>query len=149
MNTEKNNFLTFNGKSGYIYLQLVFFPLVVEQTVLIAKRTMKSIYKYIDYRKYLKDFYDESKAAKHYFSYRFFAQRAGLKAPILLKLVIDGKRNLSRKAIDKFITGMGLKEKEAIFPQPGPFQPGNLGARKAGALPRTQVLVEDGAAISR
>lgn len=93
----------------------MFFPLIREQTFSIAKSTMKSIYKYIDYRKYLKDFYDESKAAKPYFSYRFFAQRAGLKAPILLKLVIDGKRNLSRKAIDKFITGMGLKEKEAVY----------------------------------
>jgi uncharacterized protein (TIGR02147 family) len=76
---------------------------------------MKSIFEYIDYRKYLKDFYDASKVEKVYFSYRFFAQRAGLNAPILLKLVIDGKRNLSRKSIDKFIKGLNLKEKEAIF----------------------------------
>jgi uncharacterized protein (TIGR02147 family) len=76
---------------------------------------MNPIYEYIDYRKYLKDFYEESKTQKRYFSYRFFAQRAGLKSPILLKMVIDGKRNLSRKTIGKFIAGMNLKEKEAVY----------------------------------
>lgn len=76
---------------------------------------MKSIFEYIDYRKYLKDFYDESKATKKYFSYRYFAQKAGLNAPILLKMVIDGKRNLSRKSVDKFIKGIGLQEKEALY----------------------------------
>jgi uncharacterized protein (TIGR02147 family) len=76
---------------------------------------MKPIFDYIDYRKYLKDFYEESKAAKKYFSYRFFAQRAGFNAPILLKMVIDGKRNLSRKTIEKFIAGVNLKDKEAVY----------------------------------
>jgi uncharacterized protein (TIGR02147 family) len=84
------------------------------QTVFMDDR-MNPIYEYIDYRKYLKDFYEESKAAKKYFSYRFFAQRAGLNAPILLKMVIDGKRNLSRKTIEKFIAGVGLKDKEAVY----------------------------------
>jgi uncharacterized protein (TIGR02147 family) len=76
---------------------------------------MKSVFEYIDYRQYLKDYYNESKKNKKYFSYRFFALKAGLKAPILLKMVIDGKRNLSRKTIEKFIKGLGLKEKEAVF----------------------------------
>ncbi|HUI93010.1 MAG TPA: TIGR02147 family protein [Chitinivibrionales bacterium] len=76
---------------------------------------MNSIFEYIDYRRYLKDFYNEAKKTKKYFSYRFFALRAGVHAPILLKMVIDGKRNLSRKTIEKFIKGLGIKEKEAVF----------------------------------
>jgi uncharacterized protein (TIGR02147 family) len=76
---------------------------------------MKSVFAYIDYRRFLKDFYDDAKKTRKYFSYRFFALRAGVNAPILLKMVIDGKRNLSRKTIDKFIKGVGLKEKEAVF----------------------------------
>ncbi len=76
---------------------------------------MKSIFNYIDYRKYLKDFYEYSKSTKKYFSYRFFALKAGLNSPILLKMVMDGKRNLSRKSINQFIKGIGLKEKEAVF----------------------------------
>lgn len=77
--------------------------------------TMKSIFEYIDYRRYLKDYYDFQKKTKKYFSYRFFAQKAGINAPILLKMVIDGKRNLSRKTLEKFIDGLYLKEKEAIY----------------------------------
>jgi uncharacterized protein (TIGR02147 family) len=76
---------------------------------------MKSVFEYIDYRRFLKDFYDDAKKTRKYFSYRFFALRAGVNAPILLKMVIDGKRNLSSKTIDKFIKGVGLKEKEAVF----------------------------------
>lgn len=76
---------------------------------------MKSVFEYIDYRRFLKDFYDDVKKTRKYFSYRFFALRAGVHAPILLKMVIDGKRNLSSKTIDKFIKGVGLKEKEAVF----------------------------------
>jgi hypothetical protein len=49
------------------------------------------------------------------FSYRYFARKAGLNSPILLKLIIDGKRNLSRKTIDKFIAGINLKEKAAVY----------------------------------
>lgn len=76
---------------------------------------MKSIFEYIDYRKFLKDFYTESKETKKYFSYRYFAQKAKLNSPILLKMVMDGKRNLSRKSIDQFISGINLKEKEALY----------------------------------
>jgi uncharacterized protein (TIGR02147 family) len=76
---------------------------------------MKPIFEYIDYRQYLKDYYTEAKKEKKYFSYRFFALRAGVSAPILLKMVIDGKRNLSRTTIDKFIKGVGIREKEAVF----------------------------------
>lgn len=76
---------------------------------------MKPIFKYIDYRKYLKDFYHESKVTTNYFSYRFFSQRAGLNSPVLLKTVFDGKRNLSNRSIEKFIKGLNLKEKEAVY----------------------------------
>ena len=76
---------------------------------------MKSVFEYIDYRRYLKDFYDFQKKTKKYFSYRFFAQKAGIHAPILLKMVIDNKRNLSRKTLEKFIAGLNLKEKEAVY----------------------------------
>jgi uncharacterized protein (TIGR02147 family) len=76
---------------------------------------MKPIFEYINYRTYLKDFYAHQKETKKHFSYRYFAQKAELSAPILLKLVIDGKRNLTRATIEKFILGLNLKEKEAVY----------------------------------
>lgn len=76
---------------------------------------MQSIFKYIDYRTYLADFYAEKKSSTRHFSYRYFAERAGIKSPVFLKQVIDGERNLTRPMIDKFITALGLNKKEAVF----------------------------------
>lgn len=86
-----------------------------KETIGAAADMMKPIFEYIDYRKYLKDFYDASKATTTYFSYRFFSQRAGLNSPVLLKMVFDGKRNLSNKSIEKFIKGLNLKENAAVY----------------------------------
>jgi uncharacterized protein (TIGR02147 family) len=76
---------------------------------------MREIFKYIDYRKYLADFYLEKKSSTRHFSYRFFAQRAGIKSPVFLKQVIDNERNLTRQMIDKFVPPLGLNKKESLF----------------------------------
>jgi len=76
---------------------------------------MKEIFKYIDFRKYLADYYLEKKANTRHFSYRYFAQRASIKSPVFLKQVIDGERNLTREMIEKFIPALNLNKKESIF----------------------------------
>jgi uncharacterized protein (TIGR02147 family) len=76
---------------------------------------MKTIFKYIDYRIFLEDFYNEKKRSMHCFSYRYFAQKAGIKSPIFLKQVIDGKRNLTRRMIEQFIPALNLNKKESLF----------------------------------
>lgn len=76
---------------------------------------MKEIFKYIDYRKYLADFYQEKKQTTRHFSYRYFALRAEIKSPVFLKQVIDGERNLTREMIDKFIPALNLNKKESIY----------------------------------
>jgi len=76
---------------------------------------MKELFKYIDYRKFLNDYYIEKKKSTRHFSYRYFAQRAGIKSPIFLKQVIDGKRNLTKPMIDKFISVINFNNKESIF----------------------------------
>jgi uncharacterized protein (TIGR02147 family) len=76
---------------------------------------MKEIFKYIDYRKYLADYYLERKKSTRYFSYRFFAQHAGIKSPVFLKQVIDGERNLTQQMIEKFVRALGLNKKESLF----------------------------------
>ncbi|MCB9620237.1 MAG: TIGR02147 family protein, partial [Sandaracinus sp.] len=45
------------------------------------------VYGYLDYRAYLRDFYETKKAAGRGFSFRSFSKRAGLKSPNYLKLV--------------------------------------------------------------
>jgi uncharacterized protein (TIGR02147 family) len=76
---------------------------------------MQEIFKYINYRKYLADYYQEKKRSTRHFSYRYFAARAGVKSPVFFKQVIDGERNLTKVMIDKFITALGLNKKESVF----------------------------------
>jgi len=76
---------------------------------------MKEIFKYIDYRKYLADFYQEKKNTTRNFSYRSFAKTAGIKSPVFLKQVIDGQRNLTRPAIEKFMLALDLNNKKCVF----------------------------------
>jgi uncharacterized protein (TIGR02147 family) len=77
--------------------------------------SMKSIFEYIDYRKFLASFYTTKKSASRFFSYRYFAQKAQIHSPSFLKHVIDGKRNLTRPMIENFCEGLGLTPKEALY----------------------------------
>jgi len=76
---------------------------------------MNSIFSYINYRLFLKDTYEESKKTSRFFSYRYFAQKAGINSPNFLKQIIESKRNLTVLTIEKFITALKLNEKEAHF----------------------------------
>jgi uncharacterized protein (TIGR02147 family) len=52
------------------------------------------------------------KKTKPQFSYRYFSRIAGFSSPNFLKLVAEGKRNLSPQSIGKFARGLGLDHKE-------------------------------------
>lgn len=73
-----------------------------------AKRTRAPIdvFKYRDYREFLAAFYAHKKPSG--LSYRAFARLAGLGAPNYLKLVIDGKRNLSSETAERFAVACKL-----------------------------------------
>ena len=74
-----------------------------------------NIYEYLNYRDFLKSFYEYKKESSSSFSYQAFSLRAGLKSPAHLRLVINGERNLSEKTLEKFCTGLGLKGKEKTY----------------------------------
>ena len=76
---------------------------------------MKAVFEFIDFRKFLSYYYDERKRTSHYFSYRFFAKKVGINSPSFLKHVIDGKRNLTRSAVEKFCGALELSPKEAVY----------------------------------
>jgi uncharacterized protein (TIGR02147 family) len=76
---------------------------------------MRSVFEYIDYRKFLCDYYTFKKKTSRAFSYRYFSSKAGFASPVFLKLVIEGKRNLSRASIEKFCTALQLAKKEALY----------------------------------
>ncbi len=73
-----------------------------------------SLIGYADYRKYLKDLYHWLKQVKPQFSHRYFAKKAATSSA-LLKLVMDGRRNLTPATTEKFINGLGLRGTEADY----------------------------------
>lgn len=64
-------------------------------------------------RAYLRAMIAWLKANRRGFSYRSFAMKAGFSWPELLKLVSDGKRNLSPDSIERVCHGLGLERREA------------------------------------
>ncbi|MGZ3826893.1 MAG: TIGR02147 family protein [Bdellovibrio sp.] len=75
----------------------------------------KNIFFYDDYRTYLKDTYKSLKEKDKNFSFRFFARVAGFSSPSFLKLVMDGKSNLSTQSIQKFSKALKHNKDEAKF----------------------------------
>jgi uncharacterized protein (TIGR02147 family) len=74
-----------------------------------------NIFKYDDYRFFLKDYYEEQKVKfPEKFSYRYFSRKAGFATPNFLYLVINAKRNLtldSATKVSKAISLRGQKHK--------------------------------------
>ncbi|MBI2338833.1 MAG: TIGR02147 family protein [Deltaproteobacteria bacterium] len=74
-----------------------------------------NIFEYDNYRSFLKDLYASLKQEKSAFSFRFFSKQAGFRSPNFLKLVMDGKRNLSPDGIEKFARALKLNKEETTF----------------------------------
>ena len=68
---------------------------------------MKAIIEYSDFRKYMRDFYEERKL-RHVFSWREFSKAAGFTSSSYMKVVCDGKSNLSRIGVERTGQAMGL-----------------------------------------
>lgn len=73
------------------------------------------VFAYFGYRSFLRDAYTDLKQRQAGFSYRWFARRAGMTSPNFLKLVIDGKRNLSAASTERFATALELSSNETAF----------------------------------
>ena len=68
---------------------------------------MNPIAEYNDYRRYMRDYYEERKRTS-YFSWREFAKRAGFSSSGYLKLVCDGKTRLRQDGALKVARAMEL-----------------------------------------
>ena len=75
---------------------------------------MKPIIEYESYRAYMQDFYDQRKRCSA-FSWREFSRLAGFSSPIYLKLVCEGKSNLSQIGVERVAMAMGLAGYELVY----------------------------------
>lgn len=73
------------------------------------------IHGYLDYRRFLSDWFEAKKAGNPRYSHRLFARKAGHKNPSLLLLVAQGKRNLSPTNVRGFARALELSAAEARF----------------------------------
>jgi uncharacterized protein (TIGR02147 family) len=74
-----------------------------------------SVYGYTNFRQYLKDYYEFRKDSQRGYSFRAFSKAAGFTSPNILKLVIDGERNISPEATQKFNKALNLKGQMADY----------------------------------
>lgn len=72
---------------------------------------MNSIYNYLNYREYLEDFYQSKKSGNAHFSFQVFATQAGFHSKSFIKLLIDGKKNLTDTSIEQVNGALKLNGK--------------------------------------
>jgi len=76
---------------------------------------MISVFKYTDYRAFLKDYYLDRKKTVRRFSYRVFCGLAGIKSPGHLMLILSGKANVSTDLAQRLCAAMDLNKRECEF----------------------------------
>ncbi len=74
-----------------------------------------SIFDYVDYRSFLKAYYEWQKTVSAHFSYRYFMQKAGYNSSGLYSGIVKGETNLTEKLVQKFACAMKLTHKEQDF----------------------------------
>ncbi len=74
-----------------------------------------NMFSYLDYRKLLNDIFVALKLENKNYSHRYFAQKAGFKTSSFLKLLIDGKRNLTEDSINKISKGFNFTDEERNY----------------------------------
>jgi len=78
---------------------------------------MPKVGDYLDFRKLLLDYYsyrrEISKKDIRQYNYAVFSAAADIKSPNYLKMIIEGRRNLSEDMIGKFAKAMGLNKESA------------------------------------
>lgn len=83
---------------------------------MVTKENIPNVTDYLNYRKFLQDFYLAKKRENTSYSYRVFVTKGELGSPSHMKMVIDGSRNLTLSTIPKYIKAIGFKKKnDAVF----------------------------------
>jgi uncharacterized protein (TIGR02147 family) len=74
----------------------------------MAGRAPLDVFRFTDYRAFLRAFYAHKKGQKSGMSLRAFSRRVGLRSPNYLQLVIDAERNLTPELAVRFAEACGL-----------------------------------------
>jgi uncharacterized protein (TIGR02147 family) len=89
-----------------------------QQRLIRKRRSMNinaDVFNYSDYRAFLKEFYSDKKAQSKKFTFSLFAALTGFSSPSFLKLVMEGKKNLTKPSVLKIVRGLRLRKKPAQY----------------------------------
>ena len=79
------------------------------------KKPTKKVFEYLDYREFLRDYYNQKKEASPAFSLRVFSDKIGFRAKDFISRVMNGDKNLSSQSIPKVASGLRLGKHETEF----------------------------------
>lgn len=89
-------------------------PVLTTKAEMPAILEMPSLAEHLDFRKYLAEYYsyrrEISKKDLRPYTYAVFSAGANIKSPNYLKMIIEGRRNLSPDMISKFAKALGLSK---------------------------------------
>lgn len=75
---------------------------------------MISVFDYLDYRQFLRDFYNQQKKTNAFFSYRYIGNKVGMDSSFLIK-VLQGHLHVAEDRIEKFHKICNFNDKEAAY----------------------------------
>jgi uncharacterized protein (TIGR02147 family) len=76
---------------------------------------MVSVFDYLDFRKFLKDYFEEKKSLYSYFSYKYFAEKTGFNNKGFMYNIINGSKRLSTSNAFKLCSALRLNKKECEY----------------------------------
>lgn len=79
------------------------------------KPVEQPVFLYMDYREYLGNWYERTQKHHPRFSLRAFAKLVGFRSHNFLKMVMQGKRNLTGESIQKLVKGLKLGRREGSY----------------------------------
>lgn len=74
-----------------------------------------NIFDYTDYRKYLRDYYENRKAVDRSFTVRYIAENVGFKSASFFCQLMSGRSNMSPELANKFSEFIGFNKKESDY----------------------------------
>jgi uncharacterized protein (TIGR02147 family) len=75
----------------------------------------RDVFSYLNYREFLRNYYQKRKRDHSYLSYRLLSEKGGFKSPNFIKLVAQGQRNLSKDGVYRCAKALGMNKKETEY----------------------------------
>jgi uncharacterized protein (TIGR02147 family) len=81
----------------------------------MSLRGIKSVYSYSDYQSYLRDYFSVRKSTDPSYSHRTMSRELGFPSPNHIKMVMDGKRRIGLRSLNRLLEGLGLRDREKEY----------------------------------